>query len=424
MRFPCAAVLLVALGGCVADAEEEPPAQGAAQVESIARQVIPRVEKAVGLKFKTPPRLAVRTREQVHGYLAAKLDEDLPPQELEQVSVAYRLFHMIPDTLDMRAMLMALYSEQVVGYFDPDSATLYVVDRADPLQLRLVLAHELVHALQGQYLHLDSMLSVRKHNDRRNATQAVMEGQATLASIVAIKPDADPADMPDFWNVYREQVREEQLRMPVFSKAPLIIREGLIFPYLAGADFARWFGTQFRDTVPFGRRLPVSTEQILHPDRYLAGDRPVDLRFIRRPMPMYDDNLGEFETRVLLTVLSGSEAVGSAGAMEWAGDRYGVFDVPGSRERALVWWSVWDSEKAARRFGALLERHWAKQPRPGRKYLIEQQAVGAHPGVRLIDAPSAWAGWTNQPSVVVDEGLPAGFGPARPARPVPIQPKR
>jgi len=111
----------------------------------------------------------------------------------------------------------------------------------------------------------------------------------------------------------------------VFKSAPLIIREGLIFPYLAGADFARWFTVQFRDTVPFGPRLPVSTEQILHTDRYLAGDRPIDLRFSGGAKPLYDDNLGEFETRVLLTELSGSEAVGAAGALGWGGAHYGVF---------------------------------------------------------------------------------------------------
>src|SRR3954467_13882830 len=106
MRFGYTIALLVVLGGCTAEAEEEPPAQGSAQVEAIAKQVIPRVERAVGLKFKTPPRPAGRPREPGPGYLCANLDQALPPEELEQISVAYRLFHLIPDTLNMRAMLM------------------------------------------------------------------------------------------------------------------------------------------------------------------------------------------------------------------------------------------------------------------------------------------------------------------------------
>ena len=55
--------------------------------------------------------------------------------------------------------------------------------------------------------------------------------------------------------------------MPVFAAAPLVIREGLVFPYLAGADFVRWFMEDYPDTVPYGDRLPASTEHILHPER-------------------------------------------------------------------------------------------------------------------------------------------------------------
>ena len=418
--------LAVALSGCAAD--REPQAQGPAQVNAVARQVIPKVERAVGLKFRSPPAIAVRSSEQVHAYLVHKLDQDMPADQLEQITVAYRLFRLIPDSLDLRSLLVALYSEQVVGYFDPDSATLYVVERADPAQVRLVLAHELVHALQGQYVSLDSLLSVRKQNDRRTAAQAVMEGQATLASIVAMVPGQNVSEMPDFWQEYRETVRREQQRMPVFSSAPTIIREGLIFPYLAGADWARWFAKEYPDTVPFGPRLPLSTEQILHPERYRRGDRPVDLAFARGPAPVYDDNLGEFETRVLLTVLSGSESVGSAGALDWAGDRYGIFAVDGTGERALVWWSVWDTDVAARRFALLISREWPKGERAGRHYAVDRLDVGAHPGVRLIDAPPSWRGWQTPPSVATDEALSPVFTAPKAMRrmpqPFPQAPRR
>jgi len=383
--------------------------QSTPQVDAVARQVIPKVEKAVGLKFKKPPTIAVRSRDQVQAYLGRKLDQDLPPAELEQITTAYRLFRLIPDTLDLRQLLIALYSEQVVGYYDPDSLTLYVVDKAPREQLRLVLAHELVHALQGQYVALDSLLDVKNQNDRRNAAQAVMEGQATLASVVAmLARPAGELDMPAFWGQYRETVRREQQRMPVFSTAPLLIREGLIFPYLAGADFVRWFVKQYPDTVPYGRRIPVSTEQILHPDRYLHEDRPADLRFARGPEPDFEDNLGEFETRILLTVLSGSESQASAGAEGWAGDRYGVFPA-GAGSHALVWWTVWDTDAAARRFATVMDREWKKVARPDRRGVVERLELEGYPGVRLTDAPIAWSGWRNPPTVTTGEALAPGI---------------
>ena len=178
--------------------EAPPPAETDAGLDAKAKTVIPAVERAVGLKFRSPPKLAIRTKEQVRAYLEHKLEADLPPAELAGVTAAYRLFGLIPDTLDIHRLLLALYSEQVAGYYDPDSATLYVVQGADPTQVRLVMAHELVHALQGQYVPLDSLLSLHGDNDRRTAAQAVMEGQATLASVVALFPQQDMNDLPPF----------------------------------------------------------------------------------------------------------------------------------------------------------------------------------------------------------------------------------
>lgn len=367
-------------------------------IESTTAELVPAVERAVGLRFKHPPGIAARSREQVRSYLRHKLDADLPPEEVRGITLAYRLFGLIPDTLDLRALLLALYTEQVVGYYDPDSSTLYVVEGTDPEQARLVLAHELVHALQGQYLHLDSLLTQPRENDRRMAAQAVMEGQATLASLTALVPRQAYDSMPEFWREFRRSVRDQQSSMPVFGAAPLIIREDLIFPYLAGADFVRWFERTYPDTVPFGARLPQSTEQILHPDRYREQDPPVSLRF-RGGAAVYEDGLGEFETRVLLTAMSGSESVGVAGATGWAGDRYAVF--PAGPDYALVWWSVWDTEKAGQRFGQLLQREWSKRDRGGRRWEVKKGTVGSRPAVQLADAPIGWAGWNKVPEVEV-----------------------
>jgi hypothetical protein len=273
-----------------------------------------------------------------------------------------------------------------------------VVEGTAPDQARLVLAHELVHALQGQYLPLDSLLTQPGENDRRMAAQAVMEGQATLASLAALLPQESFDSMPAFWRQFRREVRAQQARMPVFSAAPLIIQEDLIFPYLAGADFVSWFAKTYRDTVPFGARLPQSTEQILHPDRYREQDPPVSLRFLADGA-VYQDGLGEFETRVLLTAMTGSESVGIAGAAGWAGDRYAVF--PAGSDHALVWWTVWDTEPAGQRFAELLRREWSKRERPGRRWEVRSGAVGSRPAAHLVDAPVGWTGWNKVPEVEV-----------------------
>ncbi len=395
LRFPTLVMLCTALLAC----GERGEAQSDETVQALARELLPAVEQAVQLQFREPPALAVRSRGQVGSYLEHKLDSELPPEVLEGIGAAYHLFGLIPDTLDLDALLLALYTEQVVGYFDPDSSMLYVVEGAEPAELRMVLAHELVHALQAQYVSISDLLDPDAGNDRRSAAQAVLEGQATLASLQALLPGQDLDALPELWQTYRPAIRQQYELMPVFGAAPRIIQEVLIFPYLGGADFVRWFGREYPDTVPYGPRLPRSTEHILHPERYREADHPVELTFADDAGAFFSDELGEFETRVLLGELTKSESMGRAAAMDWGGDQYAVFR--GVDGDALVWWSVWDSDRAADRFASVLERGWATRKVAGRRYAVERVGLEGHAGVRLIDAPGTWQGWNEAPAVRV-----------------------
>jgi hypothetical protein len=354
------------------------------------------VERAAGLTFRTPPRSALRSPAQVRAYLLAKLDEELPPARMRGLETAYRLFGMLPDTLDLRKLLLDLYAEQVAGYYDPDSSMLFGVAGADRTQLRLVLAHEMVHALQGQYLPLDSILKATTSNDRLTAAQSILEGQATLASIEVLAPGQGVTKLPQFWEMYRDQVRQQQSAMPVFARAPLVVREALIFPYLDGAEFMHWWTTDGpKDTVPYGPRMPVSTEQILHPDRYARGDLPVPLAFAADSGIVYEDGLGESEIRVLLATLAGSDEVQTAVPIGWGGDRYRVYDTSGGP--ALVWYAVWDDQRSAERFLRSAGPRLQRTGRPGYRATLDALTLAGRAATRYVLAPAAWARWGSVP---------------------------
>jgi hypothetical protein len=363
--------------------------QFAEQVEAMAEELAPEVERAVGLDFRYPANVAVRTREDVYDYLRHKMEAEFPPEELERLSTAYRLFRMIPEDLDLNQLILDLYTEQVVGFYDPQSDTLYVVTGAESLELRLIVGHELVHALQAQYVPLDSILTSRGDNDRRTAAQAVFEGQGVIASLHAMMPDGDLAAVPEFWTQMRETIRQQESSMPVLGSAPLVLRETLIFPYLGGADFVRWFNERYPGSVPFGERLPESTEQVMHTDRYASGDRPTMLEFATDQEILYEDGLGEFEMRVLMTELLGDEDDAAAAVIDWGGDRYAVFPV--DSEHGLVWWSVWDSATAADRFLRTFEPAWRRGLLSDRTFNVERTQLDGMPAVRLIDGPRGWS---------------------------------
>ncbi len=386
------------LGACRGEARQARTAEADADLALLVDSLRAPVEKATGLRFKAPPRSAMRSREEVREYLIRKLDEELPPDRLQGLETAYRLFGLLPDSVQLRPLLLDLYTEQVAGFYDPDSATLFGVAGADRTQLRLVLAHELIHALQGQYLPLDSILNARANNDRLAAAQAILEGQATLASLDVLAPGQAVADNPQFWELYREQVRQQQSSMPVFRRAPLVLREALIFPYLQGAEFMHWWKLQGRDSLPYGPRMPVSTEQILHPERYSRGDRPTVLAFAPDSGVTYEDVLGENEIRVMLAVLAGSDEVQTVVPVGWGGDRFRVYRA--GEARALVWYVVWDDARSGDRF----HRSAAglrKTSRPGYRAALDIVSIGDRSGTRYVLAPASWPGWSSLPAVSV-----------------------
>jgi hypothetical protein len=391
--------LAVLLAGCRG---ERPGTPSGDALRALVDSLVPEVERAVGLGFAGTPRFAVRTREQVQAYLHAKLEQEFPPARVAGIEAAYQLLGLLPDSVDIRSLLLGLYTEQVAGYYDPDSTTLYAVAGARGDQLRLVLAHELVHALQHERLPLERLLHDRTDADRLAAAQAVLEGHATIAMLGVMMPDRTALRDPDFWKLYRDQVRAAQTSMPVFAAAPLVLREGLVFPYLAGAEFMRWWDMQGTGTpLPAVDELPASTEQILHPDRYRAGDAPVPVRFADSAAGvLHEDTMGELELQVWNTVLRGGGEVLTSLALGWGGDRFRVYDTPAGP--ALVLYTVWDDSVAARRFASGPARRYADQPRAGYRTAVDTLTLGGRPAVRVTRAPAAWDRWAALPAARVD----------------------
>ena len=394
------AALVGSTGGCESRARE---VQNDAELKQAVQQMMPAVERAMGLRFRQQPVVLRRSRAQVHDYVIHKFDDDLPPAELAGAQTAYRLFGLIPDTLDLRRTMIDLLTEQVAGYFDPDSNALFIPVDIDPSQARLVISHELVHALQHQYLNLDSLVELKRQNDRRSAAQAILEGQATLAQVLVLMPEQKIDSLPNLWSL-RSALDGAQAEMKVYASAPLWLRESLIFPYLGGAEFVRWFDHEYPGKEPFGALMPISTEQILHPARYAAGDRPDRLTFesVAPSAVRYEDDLGEFEIRLLLEQHLGDDSVAARLAEGWDGDRYVVLHTGSAAGGdVLVWYTGWDDRAAATRFAKGLARAWARRRAGsrGRRSEIKQLLVSGVPVVRLVDAPPRWVGWKKVPAI-------------------------
>ena len=329
----------------------------------IVSKAIPKIEQQVGMKFKTPPKLEKRTKAEVRQFLMKQLTDPKAKVLLEGQSALYRGLGLIPDSLDVGALLQRLLEEQIVGYYDPGTKVLYVVDGTAPALLTQTITHELVHALQDQYVKVDSIQGNVDDSDKQSAAQAVLEGQAVFVQLAA-DPNAGPMlSMPGGWDRIRDMIKDGQTGMPVFSSAPRIIREGLLFPYLGGADFTRRF-IEKRKPAELLTDLPVSTKQILNDAAYFNSPRDTPTQ-VKLPLPRvgtvtYSNTLGEFETRLVLVQHLKDEVIARRAASGVDGDRVEVIKTPDGE--AIVWASVWDTSVDAADFfdqlGVTISKHY------------------------------------------------------------------
>ncbi len=392
---------LAALGMALLTIAAPAGAQQRAAIIRMTDSLVPYVEGATGLTFQHAPALGTRTRSEVLAYVTDAFHREYSPQRIHDVAVTYNLIGLLPDTAGLAQMLIDLHAQELRGYYDPETDSLFAVTDAPLATLSEVLAHELVHALQAQYVDLKGLRKAALSNDERTAFLSLIEGQAMFATMRLLAPRRNIVAEPKLWDFVSAHVRAGPLARPAYRRAPLWLREGLLAPYLYGAQFSNWWqASEYADTVPYGPRMPVSTEQILHFERYDAGDLPVGLRFKGDSAGVLEEDVvGELELHILAAQLAGAPTLGQLRWIGWGGDRFRVY--PAGKDAALVWYLVWDDPDAAAAFrrgtGALL----AARRRPGYRAQLDTLTAGGMPASRYVFAPQQWSGWQRLPEIEV-----------------------
>jgi hypothetical protein len=380
LTLAAGAGLGVALGVAACGAQQADPrviSSDPALVE-MASDLLPDLVARSGLELRAPIRLEKRSREELIRYLEGKLDEELPPSEARATVDVYALLGLVPSDLDLRSVLLGLYTEQVAGFYEPDSTALFVMDDQPEAALQGLLVHELVHAIQDQNADLDALTDGDLGNDRTTAAQAAIEGHATLVMIEHMTEQMtgvpiDLADVPDFSLQMRPLLEGMRTQFPALAGAPRIIQEALLFPYLEGTSFVQALWTSGERVAPFGDHLPKSTEQVL--TRGTADD-PVELELdVTGPPPVREDGLGRLELGIFLE----EHGVDPAAADGWEGDRYALLELADGA-RGLAWYAVWEDGAARSRFTSAMQ---SVLPRLGSEASLDSLEVDGRPATLL-----------------------------------------
>ena len=341
------------------------PSAWAGEGESLielGKRVEKRVVKLRGLEVKKPIRWEVTTKDKVRAYLLKTLDEQYAPGEMEKEGQAMQALGLIPRSMKFKEFIIALYEEQVGGYYDPVKETFYLADWIAPAMQETIIAHELTHALQDQHFDIDKFIDrIKGNSDAMYARAALAEGEATLVMMadamnnMGMEMDLSMLDMDGVFGQLMIQMSAAQF--PKFAEAPRALREALMFPYIKGLGFVNYGRRQggWKRIDKIYADIPMSTEQIMHPAKYFDHRDPpteVSLDFMAKLVPekwekIYEDVLGEFMTLLLLDPVDDQDEEKKAAA-GWDGDKLWVFKQ--GPDLAWVQLSVWDTEKDAVEF--------------------------------------------------------------------------
>ena len=250
-------------------------------------------------------------KDQLRAYLERRIREEIKPADLRIEELTLKMFGLIPQDFDLRKATVDLISEQAAAFYDPAKRRLSIIEApTSDLEQRAALVHELGHAIADQEFRLERYMKKGGDNDDgATARQAVMEGQATwlMWAYVNREGGGEAEVGPAALAAMDATADSTSSQYPALEGAPMYLRESLLFPYTKGLQFqdAIYRKLGKRAFAEVFRNPPSSTQQILHPDVYLARTEypqpqppPVPDEHAYRKLA--DGALGEFDEYLLL----------------------------------------------------------------------------------------------------------------------------
>jgi hypothetical protein len=315
-----------------------------AEFGAAADEVLAQMSQITGLKLRAPLKKTLRSRDEIRAYVIREMNEDKAPAERYASSRSAEAFGLLPKGFDFDSFMVDLLTEQIAGLYDPKSHEFYIADWIPPSDQRMVMAHELTHALEDQHFHIEAWVkAARPNDDGELAREAVLEGSA-MAAMIDYLLDESGRSLKDLPDIDPSMLVGDMGSTPALKKAPSFLKDALVFPYFAGLTFsadllktAGWSGLPGVFSRP-----PVSTQQIMHPALYHSGKLPSEItlpelgRLLGPEWARLEENvMGEFGWKEVLKQFLDEDRAKSLAAA-WEGDRYVVYEQKRTKRLVLV----------------------------------------------------------------------------------------
>jgi hypothetical protein len=344
-----------------------------------ADEVLHDMSQITGWDLKSPLKKSIRSREDIHAYVLRQMNDEKDAKERYASTRSAEAFGLIPRGFNLEAFLVDLLTEQIAGLYDPKAHEFYIADWIAPEDQRMVMSHELTHALEDQHFQIEDWVKSAKPNDDAElAREAVLEGSAMAAMLEYTLKDKglQLKDLPDIDpSVFVGDLSET----PMLKKAPPFIKDSLMFPYFNGLTFSTfllksggWKGFSSVFSKP-----PASTQQIMHPDLYRAGRISLPLSLdLPEGLPgpewtrLEGNSMGEFGWKEILKQFLDDDRARKL-ASAWDGDVYETFESHDKSRLLLFTRERLADEQAAARFfsqySEALEKKYPNRTHPVRR---------------------------------------------------------
>jgi len=359
------AAVWLGFGAAAAIAQRATPASGSgsqtggnAEFIAAADEVLRQMSEITGLRLLAPLKKSLRSREQIRAFVVKQMNEEKNPEERYADARTAEALGLLPKGFDLDTFMVNVLTEQVEGLYDPKTQEFYIADWSPASDQRMVMAHELTHALEDQHFHIEAWSrAARPNDDAELARDAVLEGSAMAAMVdyLMLGTGRSLKDLPEF---DPSMLIGDLENTPTLKSAPPFLKDSLIFPYISGLNFSaavlKTSGWPALSNV--FEKPPVSTQQILHPALYKTGRAPAGVALpaldtmLGKDWKKLDENiLGEFGWKEVFKQFLGDERARSLAAA-WDGDRYGLYEQKETKKLILVTRLHLNSEEHAARF--------------------------------------------------------------------------
>ncbi len=351
-----------------------------------------------------------------YGTRASEMTRSLGGRELTLLGRLATAGGILPEGTDVGSLAASFAAMSASASYNPlDKRVLLVSQFRD----KSLLVHEFTHALQDQHFDLMKLLSRKPYDfDRSEALFALIEGDAMNVQRRFEQGKAYES-LPIDAVAKQEDGRFQDYRKTMGEFFQPLLTETFEFRYRDGSRFVEAVRRQRgeRGVNELFTNPPVSSEQVIHLDKYFSGEPPREVSFDTTPFQQkgwqaaVSTALGEIGIRGVL-MAGVNEKIASTAAAGWGGDRAVLFQKDGFAP-LFVWKIVWDKASDALEFQAawkaLKERqgenvtaifesknaaeiHWQKD---GHSTILKRSGDSIEI-VRGADTDATWAAESNQ----------------------------